>query len=116
SLPLRARDRVPARLRTYREPRLYLCRRYSHGIAAARMFPMGRSRWREPVLAQPLVLGSCKASAMTARHKLLMSLGALGLVVLVWRIDLNVVQLALIHVGWGITLILSQEIVAHLLN
>ena len=53
---------------------------------------------------------------MTARHKLLVSLGALGLVVLVWRIDLNAVQLALFHVGWGMALVLSQEIVAHVLN
>jgi len=29
------------------------------------------------------------------------ALGALGLVVLVWRIDLTAVQLALFHVGWG---------------
>ncbi len=53
---------------------------------------------------------------MTTRHKLLVSLGALGLVVLLWRIDLNAVQLALFHVGWGMALVLSQEIVAHVLN
>jgi len=53
---------------------------------------------------------------MTTRHKLLVLFGALGLVVLLWRIDLNAVQLALFHVGWGMALVLSQEIVAHLLN
>ena len=53
---------------------------------------------------------------MTTRHKLLVLLGALGLVVLLWRIDLNAVQLALFHVGWGMALVLSQEIVAHVLN
>jgi len=53
---------------------------------------------------------------MTTRHKLLVPLGALGLVVLVWRIDLTAVQLALFHVGWGMVLVLSQEIVAHVLN
>jgi len=53
---------------------------------------------------------------MTTSHKLLVSLGALGLVVLLWRIDLKAVQLALLHVGWGMALVLSQEIVAHVLN
>src|SRR3989454_6812850 len=53
---------------------------------------------------------------MPARHKLLVLFGALGLVVLLWRIDLNAVQLALFHVGWGMALVLSQEIVAHVLN
>ena len=53
---------------------------------------------------------------MTLRHKLLMSLGTLGVVILLWRIDLDAVQRALVHVGWGMALVLSQEIVAHVLN
>jgi glycosyltransferase 2 family protein len=53
---------------------------------------------------------------MTRRFTLLASLGALGLVVLLWRIDLNAVKLSLLHVGWGMTLVLGQEIVAHVLN
>src|SRR2546427_4438332 len=113
SPPVRAPARVPARLRTYCEPRLYLRRRGPRGIGAARMVPMGGSRWREPVLAQPLELGSCSAHAMTTRHKLLVSLGALGLVVLLWRIDLNAGQLELFHVWWGMALVLGHEILAH---
>lgn len=53
---------------------------------------------------------------MTITQKLLLSLGALSLAVLLWRIDLGLVKLALLHVGWGLVLILSQEIVAHVLN
>jgi hypothetical protein len=53
---------------------------------------------------------------MTRRLTLLASLGALGLVVLVGRIDLNAVKLSLLHVGWGMALVLSQELVAHVLN
>jgi len=53
---------------------------------------------------------------MTRRSKVLASLGALGLVVLLWRIDLNAVKVSLLHVGWGMALVLSQEIVAHALN
>lgn len=61
-------------------------------------------------------LGSGHAFAVTLRSKLLPALGALGLVVLVWRIDLDAVKLSLRHVGWGMALVLSQEIVAHVLN
>jgi len=53
---------------------------------------------------------------MTLSNKLLVSLGALGLDVLLWRIDLHTVPQALFHVGWGMALVLSQEIVAHVLN
>jgi len=53
---------------------------------------------------------------MTRRSKVLASLGALGLVVLLWRIDLNAVKVSLLHVGWGMALVLSQEVVAHALN
>ena len=53
---------------------------------------------------------------MTPRHKLVVALGALGLIILLWRVDLNAVQLSLLHVGWGMALVLSQEIVAHVLN
>jgi glycosyltransferase 2 family protein len=63
-----------------------------------------------------VVLGSGDPFGMTLRSKLLASLGALGLVVLLWRIDLNAVKLSLLHVGWGMALVLNQEIVAHALN
>lgn len=53
---------------------------------------------------------------MTLRPRLLAALGALGLVVLLWRIDLNEVRRSLLHVGWGMTLVLGQEVVAHVLN
>lgn len=53
---------------------------------------------------------------MTRRSALLASLGVLGLVVLLWRIDRAAVTLSLRHVGWGMALVLSQEIVAHALN
>src|SRR5437763_1966419 len=32
------------------------------------------------------------------------------------RIDLNAVKVSLLHVGWGMALVLSQEVVAHALN
>jgi len=63
-----------------------------------------------------VVLGSGDPFDMTLRSKLLASLGVLGLVVLLWRIDLDAVKLSLLHVGWGMALVLSQEIVAHALN
>ena len=53
---------------------------------------------------------------MTLRSKLLVALGALGLVALLWRIDLDAVKQSLLQVGWGLVLVLSQEIVAHGLN
>jgi glycosyltransferase 2 family protein len=61
-------------------------------------------------------LGSRHPFAMTIRSKLLASLGALGLVVLLWRIDVDAVKLSLLDVRWGMVLVLSQEIVAHALN
>jgi len=53
---------------------------------------------------------------MTRRSTLLVALGALGLVLLLWRIDMDGVKLSLRHVGWGMALVLSQEVVAHALN
>ncbi|PYN51070.1 MAG: hypothetical protein DME00_03215 [Candidatus Rokuibacteriota bacterium] len=80
------------------------------------MVPVGGGRGCQPLLAQPVELGSCHPCAMTRRSKVLASLGALGLVVLLWRIDLNAVKVSLLHVGWGMALVLSQEVVAHALN
>lgn len=53
---------------------------------------------------------------MTTGQKLLLALGTLGLGILVWRIDLNVVRSTLREVGWGMALVLAQETLAHLLN
>ena len=53
---------------------------------------------------------------MTVTQKLLVSVGALSLAILLWRIDLGLVKLALSHVGWGMVFIVGQELVAHGLN
>ena len=53
---------------------------------------------------------------MTTHQKVLVALGTLGLGILVWRIDVNAVRSALLQLGWGMALILGQEIAAHLLN
>src|SRR5258708_7572383 len=113
SPPLRAAARLQARLRTSGQPRLRLPRHGPHRRLAARVVPVGRGHRGEPVLAESVGLGSGHGLAMTRRLTLLASLGALGLVVLVGRIDLNAVKLSLLHVGWGMALVLSQELVAH---
>src|SRR5262249_56351959 len=43
-------------------------------------------------------------------------LGIVGIAILVWRTDIDAVRTAVLQVGWGIGLVVSQEIVAHLLN
>jgi len=53
---------------------------------------------------------------MTLRRALLLALGTLGLALLAWRLDLWMVEAALAHLGWGMALIVGQEIVAHLFN
>src|SRR5207253_1483545 len=116
SPPTRAAARIQAGLRTPGEPGLHLSRHGSHRGVAPGMVPVGGGRGCQPLLAQPVELGSCHPCAMTRRSKVLASLGALGLVVLLWRIDLNAVKVSLLHVGWGMALVLSQEVVAHALN
>jgi glycosyltransferase 2 family protein len=54
--------------------------------------------------------------AMTTGQRIAVSLGVLGVAGLVWRIDVQTVRAALVHVGWGMAFILAQEIVAHGLN
>jgi glycosyltransferase 2 family protein len=53
---------------------------------------------------------------MTLSQKLLLALGTASLGLLAWRIDVVVVRTALLQVGWGMALIVGQEIVAHLFN
>ena len=53
---------------------------------------------------------------MRTSHKILLALGTLGLGFLAWRFDTNVVRVGLAQVGWGLALVIGQEIVAHLLN
>ena len=53
---------------------------------------------------------------MTTAQKVLLGLGTLSLGILVWQIDMNVVRAALLQVGWGLALVLGQEVIAHLLN
>ena len=53
---------------------------------------------------------------MTLRPTLLVALGTVGVGLLAWRIDLAVVHAALVQLGWGMALIVGQEIVAHLFN
>src|SRR2546428_13498019 len=80
------------------------------------MFPGGGGCGRDLVRSRLGGRVPCEGPGTPPRHKLLVSLGPHGLVVLLWRIGLNAVQLALFHVGWGMALVLSQEIVAHVLN
>ncbi len=53
---------------------------------------------------------------MTTGQKVLLGLGTLSLGILLWQIDVNVVRVALLQVGWGLALVLGQEVIAHLLN
>ena len=53
---------------------------------------------------------------MTVSRALLLALGTVSLGLLAWRIDVSVVRTALLQVGWGMALIVGQEIVAHLFN
>jgi len=53
---------------------------------------------------------------MTLRHKVLLALGTASLGLLAWQIDADVVQSALVRMGWGMALIVGQESVAHLFN
>jgi len=50
------------------------------------------------------------------RRPLLSVLGLLGLAILVWRADTHTVGMAVLEVGWGILLVVGQEVVAHVLN
>jgi glycosyltransferase 2 family protein len=54
---------------------------------------------------------------MTLGHRAgLALLGLLGLAILVGLADTHAVRVALLEVGWGIVLVVGQEVVAHLLN
>jgi hypothetical protein len=53
---------------------------------------------------------------MTISRALLLVLGTTCLGLLAWRIDVAVARTALAQLGWGMTLIVGQEIVAHLFN
>jgi glycosyltransferase 2 family protein len=54
---------------------------------------------------------------MTLGHRAVLPLlGLLGLAIFVWRADTHAVRVAVLEVGWGIVLVVGQEIVAHLLN
>jgi len=53
---------------------------------------------------------------MRASQKVLLPLGTLGLALLVWRLDMSAVRAGLAHLGWGLALVIGQELVAHLLN
>jgi len=53
---------------------------------------------------------------MTFRQTLLLALGMAGLVFLACRLDVGMAQTALRQVGWGMALIVGQEIVAHVFN
>ncbi len=54
---------------------------------------------------------------MTLGHRAVLPLlGLLGLAILVWRADTHAVKVAVLEVGWGIVLVVGQEVVAHLLN
>jgi len=54
---------------------------------------------------------------MTLGHKAVLPLlGLLGLAILVWRADTHAVRVAVLEMGWGIVLVMGQEVVAHLLN
>src|SRR5439155_14229077 len=92
---------LQACLRAYRESRLYLRRDPAHGRRASRVVCLGRRRRGQYLLGQPLGLGADEAWTMTLTQKLLVSVGALSLAILLWRIDLGLVKLALSHVGWG---------------
>ena len=54
---------------------------------------------------------------MTLGHRAFLPLlGLLGLAILVWRADAQAARMAVLQVGWGIVLVVGQEVVAHLLN
>jgi glycosyltransferase 2 family protein len=54
---------------------------------------------------------------MTLGHRVVLPLlGLLGLAILGWRADTHAVRVAVLEVGWGIALVVGQEVVAHLLN
>jgi len=72
---------------------------------------MGGSRWREPVLAQPLELGSCSAHAIDDPNTNCWCRRALAWSSCLWRMHLNAVQLACFTSG-GYAARSEQEIVA----
>ena len=54
---------------------------------------------------------------MTLGHRVVLPLLALlSVAILVWRADTHAVRVAVLEVGWGIVLVVGQEVVAHLLN
>ena len=54
---------------------------------------------------------------MTLGHRAVLPLLALlSVAILVWRADTHAVRVAVLEVGWGIVLVVGQEVVAHLLN
>ncbi len=49
-------------------------------------------------------------------QRVVLGVGALTLAVLLWKMDAETAGRLVLHVGWGMALIIAQEIVAHLLN
>jgi hypothetical protein len=53
---------------------------------------------------------------MNRRRGIMLGLAVLSVVMLVWRVDVGAVRAALGRLGWGMTLIVGQELVAHVCN
>jgi hypothetical protein len=53
---------------------------------------------------------------MRTFQKAVLGIGALTLAVLLWKMDAEEVGRLVLRVGWGMVLVIAQEIVAHLLN
>lgn len=53
---------------------------------------------------------------MKTFHTIVLTIGAVALGVLLWEMDPATVGRLVLHVGWGMALIIAQQIVAHVLN
>src|SRR5262249_12263976 len=102
--------------RAHREPRLHLSRPRPDRTRTARVVGVVRRRGRPRLLDRAVWLGVHAARALRRRRAATVSVGLAAVAALGWLAGPGAVTAALLDVGWGVVLIIAQEIVAHVLN
>src|SRR5262249_45067302 len=102
--------------RAHREPGLRVPRDPSHRAAAARLVCVGRGHRNARLLAHRVVRGRALQPSMTLIERAAFAVAVVTMGVLLWAMDPAAVGRLVLGVGWGMILVLGQEMVAHVFN
>src|SRR5207249_3168406 len=105
-----------ARVRAHRQSGFHLHHLLPGRYRAPRVVSVGRRHRRQPLRPQRVAGVSPGTGSMRTFQKAVLGIGALTLAVLLWKMDTEEVGRLVLRVGWGMVLVIAQEIVAHLLN